>query len=120
MLAGDGGAAGRRGAGEELRDVVVVEVDEDPAQREREEVRPQEAVGVHDGAPRRAETHRDAARPRGGRRRRMSASTSSGSTATVPAFSSVAVSPWSRRSIASLARGRTNSGGTEYAVTQHW
>lgn len=66
MLAGDGGAAGRRGAGEELRDVVVVEVDEDPAQREREEVRPQEAVGVHDGAPRRAETHRDAAGGGGG------------------------------------------------------
>ena len=39
----------RRGAGEELREVMVVKVDEDAGQRERDEVH--DAAGVHDGAP---------------------------------------------------------------------
>jgi hypothetical protein len=56
VLAGDGGAV-RDGPGrEELRDVVVVEVHEEPTQRQREEIRPQQAAGVDDGEPRLADT----------------------------------------------------------------
>jgi hypothetical protein len=80
--AGDGGARG--GAGEELREPQVVQVEEDAAQRAREEVGAQQAAVVDDDARRHArQTQRGAAR-----RRRMPATTSSGSGA-----GSIA-SPW--------------------------
>jgi hypothetical protein len=70
----------RRGAGEELRDVQAVEVDEDAGQRAREELRAQQAVGVDEGVPGLADAP-GRGELRGARRRRTPASTSSGSSA---------------------------------------
>jgi len=53
VLAGDAGAV--REGREELRDAVGVEVQEEPTQRQREEIRPQQAEGVDDGEPRLAD-----------------------------------------------------------------
>lgn len=50
-LAAERGGAGCGGAGEEGRVLVHVEVDEDAAEREREQIRAQEAAGVDGGAP---------------------------------------------------------------------
>ena len=53
-VAGDGGGGGR-GAGEELRAVQAVEVDEDAGERARKEVRAQQAAVVDEVAPRLAD-----------------------------------------------------------------
>lgn len=49
LLAGDGGDV--RAGCEELHDVEVVEVHEEPIEQQGEEIRPQQAVDIDDGEP---------------------------------------------------------------------